>query len=140
MVGGTTELMNGADMRLLVEPGADPVEIVALLHQAAEWIMRTPEILDGSRWEGTKPYLIEPREDDDPERIKRRLQGFLDFLDNLGHGAPGTSPLETSPLAKVIAGKIREAIDSGDVEQMVTAAKMADEARPALDRDSERPV
>ena len=64
--GLTTELMNGADMRLLIEPGADAVEIVALLHQAAEWIMRAPDILDSSsRWHGSKPHLVEPREEDD---------------------------------------------------------------------------
>ncbi len=81
-----------------------------------------------------KPHLVEPGEDADPERIKRRLQEILDCHETLK-----IWPLETSPLAKLIVEQIRGAIDSGDVMQMLTAAKVADEAAPLFNRDGEIP-
>ena len=43
--GCTTELMYGADVRLLVAPDSDPKEIVALLRQTVEWIESKPDVL-----------------------------------------------------------------------------------------------
>ena len=56
MAGYTAELMHGAHMRLLVEPDADPKEIVALLHQAAEWIESAPDDLTRSKWLSECPH------------------------------------------------------------------------------------
>ncbi len=56
----TTELMNGADVRLLIKPDSDPTEIVALLHDAIKSIESLPENIATSHWLGSSLNLVEP--------------------------------------------------------------------------------
>ena len=64
----------------------------------------------------------------------------IDGVMPLASGEEGaTSPLETSPLARLIAGQIREAIDSDDPALMEAAARLAGEAGPAFRLDEESP-
>ena len=116
-MGFTTELMKGSDVRLLIKPDSDPTEIVALLHNAIESIESMPENIATSQWLGSSLHLVEPWGEDSPERIKLELQHVLDVF------PPEDSPIQLSPLTKVIAGHIQKAIDSGGQQsQQVLAA------------------
>ena len=68
----------------------------------------------------------------DPARLKKELQDALDSLDNNGHGAPKTSPIWTSPLAKLVAGQITAALDSENVETMQQAIRLYKECPDEL--------
>ncbi len=68
----------------------------------------------------------------DPVRLKKELQDALDSLDNHGHGAPKTSPIWTSPLAKLVAEQITAALDSEDVDTMKQAIRLHEECPDKL--------
>ncbi len=67
----------------------------------------------------------------DPKRLKRELQEAHDFLDNHGHASN-----VISPLAVLLAGKIKDAIKSKNVETMKEAKRLFEDSRfgmPNLD-------
>ena len=108
--GLTTELMCGADMRLLIEPGAAPNEIVALLNQAAEWITRSPDILDSSHWHDSKLHLVEPSNDNtEIDRIRNKLDTALK---STGYGW-GTS------LGDLVGGELTDMLKDGRADDEI---------------------
>lgn len=67
----------------------------------------------------------------DPKRLKRELQEGVDFLDNHGHASN-----VISPLAVLLAGKIKDALKSKNVETMKEAKRLFEDSRfgmPNLD-------
>ena len=105
MISGlTTELMNGADMRLLIKPDSDPTEIVALLHNAIASIESMPENIATSHWLGSSLHLVEPREDDaEFERITNKLETALESTDH-GWG---------TPLGELVGGEVKDMLKDG---------------------------
>ncbi len=72
------------------------------------------------------------RRANDPERLKCVLQAALE---GLGRGAR-----VTPPLAKLLAGEVKAALDSGDVKKMREAEAMVNEVQPQVsDLDDEIP-
>ena len=72
------------------------------------------------------------RRANDPERLKCELQEALEWL---GRGAR-VKP----PLAKLLAGEVKAALDSGDVKKMREAEAMVNEVQPQVsDLDDEIP-
>ncbi len=72
------------------------------------------------------------RRANDPERLKCVLQAALEWL---GRGAR-----VTPPLAKLLAGEVKAALDSGDVKKMREAEAMVNEVQPQVsDLDDEIP-
>ena len=71
----------------------------------------------------------------DPARLKKELQDALDSLDNHGHGAPNTSPIWTSPLAKLVAEQIKAALDSEDVKTMQQTKRLIEECPDNYDSE-----
>ncbi len=74
---------------------------------------------------------------DDPKRLKKELQEAHDSLDNYGHGAPATSPLR-----KLVAGQVKAALKSNNIETMKEAKRLFEESRfglPVTDLDDAIP-
>ena len=134
--GFTTELMNGSAVRLLIKPDSDPRKIVGLLQRVIEEVEERPETIAASQWLDPKPYLVEPREDDEIGGIYlSKMRAVLAVYEDLAGTVAGLCPDKTLPLAKLIAGQIREAIDSRDPVRMLAAARLAGEAGPAFRLD-----
>ena len=60
----------------------------------------------------------------DPKRLKKELQEAHDFLDNHGHASS-----VTSPLAVLLAGQIKDALKSKNVETMQQAKRLFEDSR-----------
>ena len=60
----------------------------------------------------------------DPKRLKRELQEGVDFLDNYGHASN-----VNSPLAVLVAGQIKAALKSKNVETMKEAKRLLEDSR-----------
>ena len=117
----TEELMQAADMRLLVVPGSDPKEIVALLHKAAHWIAHHPQIVDRTfRWS----TIGAPAE---IERVRKKLNAAL----------KSTAYRWDTPLGDLVAQEISNTLEdifpSGELERLQNAEAKFDQYRLSLD-------
>ena len=72
------------------------------------------------------------RRANDPKRLKCALQTALEWLERGARVTP--------PLAKLLAGEVKTALDSGNVKKMREAEVMVKEVQPqALELDDEIP-
>ena len=72
-------------------------------------------------------HVLEKRRAD-PERLKRKLKEAYESLHDTGRG----------PLAELVAGQVKAALDSGTVATMITAKALVEETRnrvPNLDTE-----
>ncbi len=72
-------------------------------------------------------HVLEKRRAD-PERLKRKLKEAYESLHDTGRG----------PLAELVAGQVKAALDSGTVATMITAKALVEETRnrvPNLDAE-----
>ncbi len=121
-LGFTTELMEGADVRLLIKPDSDPTEIVALLHNAIKSIESMPDSIATSHWLHPKPHLVEPLDNNaEIERIRIKLDTALE---STGYG------WETS-LGDLVGGELTDMLKDGraddDIEWMRAAETKFDQ-------------
>ena len=100
-------------------------------------LLKLVEAVEGYERGGVPDHVSEvlTQRQNDPARLKKELQNALDSLDNHGHGAPETTPIRTSPLAKLVAEQITAALDSEDVDTMKQAIRLHEECPDKLTSD-----
>ncbi len=103
---GSMELMYGADMKVLVKSGSDPVEIVALLGRIANWIMRYPDLVTQTHW---------PPEDE-IDRIRNKLDTAL-----------GSSSHDwETPLGDLVGGELTDILKDGRADDDIVWMRAAE--------------